>query len=363
MKIVFAAFKYDYADKSRGFSYEYFNFWGTLSRMYGDDIVYFPLDEKTMELGRNGMNKALLELVKREEPDVLFCNLFGDELKPKTIESITKNTKTITLNWFGDDQWRFSNFSKYWAPLFDWVATTDPNAVDKYKNIGYSNVIRSQYAANDQIYKPSSTEETYGVTFVGRNYGNRGGLVEFLQENGVSVDCWGKGWPNGRISQEKMVDVFSKSKISLNFTDVSASTLDLKTLIKTIAKVFIYRGVNNTYRIPSIRIIFRNIINFSLPKPRPQIKGRNFEIPACGGFLLTQEAEDLYNFYEYSKEIDVFREKEDLLEKANYYLKHDEECREIAKAGYERTMKEHTWEKRFSNVISSAIRGGKKVVK
>ncbi|MEK7075481.1 MAG: glycosyltransferase, partial [Patescibacteria group bacterium] len=119
------------------------------------------------------------------------------------------------------------------------------------------------------------------------------------------------------------------------------------------------RGVNNTFHFSSPSIIWRNIINFHLPQSHPQIKGRNFEVPACGGFLLTEPAEDLYNFYEYEKEIVIFNSLPELIKKTVYYLNHEEERKRIAQAGYERTLMEHTWGKRFSEFFDIIQTGGK----
>lgn len=359
MKILYAAFKYDYADKRRGLSYEYVNFLDTLSRMYGNDIIYFPVDEKIMEFGYAGMNKTLLDTVKIEKPNILFCNLFTNEIQPKTIKYITEKTKTITLNWFFDDQWRFDNFSRFWAPFFDWVTTTDPEVPAKYKKIGYDNVIKTTWAANQHIYKPQKGDLKYDVTFVGSCHANRKKVITYLKTNGIKVECWGQGWPNGRASQEEMVKIFSQSRINLNFTEVSTAKKNFKTLIKVFAKIFLKRGVNNTFHFYSPSIIWRNIINFHLPQSHPQIKGRNFEVPACGGFLLTEPAEDLYNFYEYGKEIVIFNNSAELAKKIVYYLNHEEERRRIARAGYERTLKEHIWEKRFSEIFGIIQAGGK----
>ena len=47
-----------------------------------------------------------------------------------------------------------------------------------------------------------------------------------------------------------------------------------------------------------------NLSNASNPwwrrwrRRRDQIKGRNFEVPGCGGFLLTQPADDLERYFE-----------------------------------------------------------------
>lgn len=359
MKILCATFKYDYADVRRGYSYEYVNFWDSISRMYGENAVYFAVDEMMMKAGKKEMNKKLLMAVKEEKPDIVFFNLFTNEITPQTIKDITAQTDAITVNWFSDDQWRFDNFSRYWAPLFDWVITTDPEALAKYEKIGYRNAIKSTWAANTAIYRPVPGEKR-GVTFVGRPHGNRREMVDFLSRKNIAVDCWGQGWPNGRASQEKMVEIFANSRINLNFAEASTSAKDLKTIAKTIAKIFLRRGINNTFHFFPPQIILRNIVNFNFPVSKPQIKGRNFEIPACGGFLITQAAEDLSDYYEYGKEIAVFDTKEELAEKIKYYLDHDEERTRIAKAGYERTVRDHAWEKRFPEIFRKILAGGKR---
>ena len=87
---------------------------------------------------------------------------------------------------------------------------------------------------------------------------------------------------------------------------------------------------------------------------RDQIKGRNFEVPGCGGFLLTGRAENLEAYYEIGREIVCFESTEELIEKARYYLAHEDERAAIARAGYERTMKEHTYAHRFAEIFRRA---------
>jgi spore maturation protein CgeB len=82
-----------------------------------------------------------------------------------------------------------------------------------------------------------------------------------------------------------------------------------------------------------------------------QIKGRNFEVPGCGGFLLTSGAEDLESYYELDKEIVCFDRSDDLIEKIKYYLAHDDERAAIARRGYERTQRDHTYARRFDDIF------------
>jgi spore maturation protein CgeB len=82
-----------------------------------------------------------------------------------------------------------------------------------------------------------------------------------------------------------------------------------------------------------------------------QIKGRNFEVPGCGGFLLTGMAENLGQYYEIGKEVACFDDRHDLIDKVRYYLEHEDEREAIAQAGYERTLREHTYARRFSEIF------------
>ena len=87
-----------------------------------------------------------------------------------------------------------------------------------------------------------------------------------------------------------------------------------------------------------------------LPK---QIKGRNFEVPGCGGFVLTDRAENLEAYYTPDKEVVCFGDTEELVELARHYLAHEEERVAIARLGYERTLREHTYAHRFREIFQA----------
>ncbi len=352
MKIFYVALKYDYGDAKRGYGFEHYNFYDSLVKMDSGrhKILYFPFDEVISEAGRDGMNKKLLDVVYKERPDLCFFLLFTDEIKQETIKEITEKSGAITFNWFADDHWRFDNFSKHWAPLFHWVSTTDSKAPEKYYRIGYKNVIKTQWACNHFLYKPTTNNQQpityqYDVSFVGQPHSNRRGIAEKLAENGINIECWGKGWSNGRISQKKMIEIFSASKINLNLSK-SSNYLN----IKSIARIFLSKRSDG-------KIIFNNpkswLDNFKslLGHQREQIKGRNFEIPGCRGFLLTGSADNLTDYYKDGKEIVIFKDNKDMIEKIKYYSAYENEREKIANAGYERTLKDHTYEKRFNEIF------------
>ena len=156
LRVLYIGMKYDYGDLKRGLCYEYMNLFDTMKRMKNVKTDLFAFDEILRSNGRDEMNRDLLDCVKEKKPDVCFFVLFTDEIKKETIRCINEKGNTVTLNWFTDDHWRFELYSKYWAPTFDWIVTTDAKSVEKYQKIGYSNVILSQWGFNHFAKNPES---------------------------------------------------------------------------------------------------------------------------------------------------------------------------------------------------------------
>jgi spore maturation protein CgeB len=92
-------------------------------------------------------------------------------------------------------------------------------------------------------------------------------------------------------------------------------------------------------------------LNFSNSKGNNQIKARTFEVPGAGGFLLTENAQGLDQFYLPGKEIVTYDSLDDLVQKAKYFLSHPCERDAIALAGFKRTLNEHTYEARLKDML------------
>lgn len=67
--------------------------------------------------------------------------------------------------------------------------------------------------------------------------------------------------------------------------------------------------------------------------------------------MLTEGADDLDRYYDNGKEVVCFAGRDDLVEKVRHYLKHDSERAAIAKAGHERTIRDHTYAIRFKDIF------------
>jgi spore maturation protein CgeB len=346
MLILYVAMKYDYGRPESGYSFEHYNFYDALHHM-GHDLLYFDFMTLMQERGREWMNHLLLEIVRTEKPDLMFTVLFDNELDQKVIREISENTNTLTINWFCDDHWRFDNFTIRWAPCFNWSVTTAESAFPKYARIGYRSVIKSQWACNPFLYRKLALPQNYDVTFVGKAHGSRSQVIRRLQEAGIKVDVWGSGWESGRLSQEEMIRVFNESRINLNLSNAS-------TPVYCRPQSLLQRNIKRLFSMTRDSL-FKTAVSARADNENQhypeQIKGRNFEVPGCGGFLLTGKAENLEAYYEIDKEVACFDDMDDLIKKVKYYLC-DEKLREtIAARGYQRTLDEHTYVHRFTEIF------------
>jgi spore maturation protein CgeB len=315
----------DYGDPARGLSFEETNFRSALDGM-GHEVIAFDFMERTKAVGKAKMRQELRAAAAETKPDVAFFCLFTDEIDTATIEAVGKQAPTV--NWFADDHWRFDNFTSHMAPAFDLAVTTDAGSLPKYEAAGLKDkVLLSQWACNKYAYTRVANQIEHDVTFVGQPHGNRQEIIDRITAAGHPVECWGFGWPAGKLDHDGMVRVFSTSRVNLNLSNSSTPP--------------------NTLRVRVGRLLGRGPKG---PQP-PQIKGRNFEVPGCGGFLLTENVPHLGKYFEIGKEVAVYDGPDDLVEQVGYWLEHDDERAAVADAGYRRVLEEHTYDHRFEEIF------------
>ena len=63
-----------------------------------------------------------------------------------------------------------------------------------------------------------------------------------------------------------------------------------------------------------------------------------------GGFVMTNYQEEISDLFVEDKEIVCFRTLEELMDKTEYYLKHEAERKKIAMNGYNRVKKDYNYE-------------------
>lgn len=265
------------------------------------------------------MNRALINHINKwmaeNKADVIFTYLSGELVYPETLQTIRKHAVPIVNLALNDKEhfvgkvrggvaWGVRDICRY----FDLCWTSTEDALMKYCVEGALPVYLPE-AANPEIHKPYSIEKSIDVSFVGQCYGNRAAAISELRKKGIAVEAYGFGWPDGPLSTEEMVKIYSKSRINLGFSEVA--------------------GHGDTFC----------------------LKGRDFEIPMSGGLYLTEAHPELANVFRPGEEIITYSCIDDLVQKIKYYLSHPEEADAVRKKGYKRALRDHTWEMRFDKIF------------
>ena len=96
------------------------------------------------------------------------------------------------------------------------------------------------------------------------------------------------------------------------------------------------------------------------------INMRIFETLGTGCFLLTEYFEGLNRYFEPGKELETFKNKDELIEKIRYYLDHPSERETIAQQGQLRCLSDYSMEKRaqeFEAIIQKHVRSSSSPVR
>jgi hypothetical protein len=79
---------------------------------------------------------------------------------------------------------------------------------------------------------------------------------------------------------------------------------------------------------------------------------RLYETTGVGTLLLTDWKQNLPEMFDPAAEVAVYRSPEECIEKIGYYLKEEGERSRIARAGQERTLREHTYRQRMAQLVA-----------
>lgn len=93
-------------------------------------------------------------------------------------------------------------------------------------------------------------------------------------------------------------------------------------------------------------------INITIPNIRTGVPLRCFDVLGSGGFLLSNYQGELPMLFEEGKELALYYDEADLVDKCSYYLSHDLERRNIAENGKKRVQADYSYEKQLNFIFS-----------
>ena len=263
-----------------------------------------------------GINAAIRLAVRSETFDVLWIDK-GLTIEPATLREVRDMQPECRIIGFSpDDMMNRANQSRQFLkglPLYHHFITTKSYNVAELKELGCPKVFFVDNAYDPHTHRPHVLTEDErhrlggAVGFIGQWEPERAESLRKLALAGIPVRVWGFTWermkdvPPGLVLENRPMwaDAYSRSlcAFDINLCFLRKCNRDLQT-------------------------------------------SRTMEIPACGKFMLAERTAEHLRLFEEGKEAEFFADDEELLRKVSYYINHPEERERIAKAGYERCLRD-----------------------
>jgi predicted phosphodiesterase len=267
----------------------------------------------------NRLNKELIDKVTATKPDLIFIYR-GTHIYPKTIKSLKKEG-SVVFGYNNDDPFGADYPGYFWRNFIKSIKLYDHLFIYREKNtqdllnMDYNkfSLLRSYYIKenNYPIIQASNEKYNCDVIFIGHfENDGRDDYIKNLIDNNIKVKIFGgESWQKSKYHHFFL-------EHSGPISNLNKAEYNLALNCSKICLVFLSKRNNDSYT------------------------RRCFEIPATKNLMLSKYTDDLNRLFEENNEAVYFRSKDDLLEKVRFYLNNPELRANIAKAGYERLLKD-----------------------
>jgi len=283
-------------------------------------------------LEREKMNRELLEAAGRFRPEVLFV-LMGESITPETLARV-RRMGIITVNWFHDSVLAPSrkHFVEETSPFYDHFFMIDSMKVLEQIKIGAGHISTVPLCCaplcHRRVALTDGEKKEYGseIAFVGTIKFSRAEVLKSVR--GLGLGVWGNWleklpelegcYRRKNVFGEEAVKIYNAAKVVLDIHE-----------------------------------------RYGLGEELFNVTPRVFEVTASGALLLVNENPSLEGLYKPGEELVCYKDAADLREKVKYYLAHPAQRQAIAEKGRLRALRDHTYERRLSGILSEL--GGKAV--
>jgi hypothetical protein len=326
-------------------------------------IVFNPLHFNSYD----DANEELVIRMKREKFDLFMTPHGHQDIYVESIREIKKIGIPTLLICF--DNLIVPFMHEKIAQYFDLVWLTSNETAHIFKKSKCNYVIQP-YAANPYYFTPKYDKEINRLAFVGTPYGTRINGINMLINKDISVTLFANLNQNsqngiklnGNFEQIKAAYNLSRFRIgrkvllgAIKHRLISDRKLCIENPSLIINGAVGLCEMNKIYSNYSLSLSFTEALRTgSLNESVPIINLRSFEIPMSGGLQFCKYNEELESYFKDDNEIVFFRDSEEFVSKAKFYLRPENFSLriKIKKLARKRAEEQHTWFHRFSITFS-----------
>ena len=263
-----------------------------------------PLPENNIE------NKRIKEYLNNKNYDIVWIDK-GWTISPDTLRYIKQKQPNCKIISYSPDNMALRhNQSQQFLeciPLYDLHITTKSYILDDMRRLGAKRIVFVPQSYSEKFHFPRELSEVdverlgSDVGFIGAWEQERCDSICYLADHGIHVRVWGDGKWNDYKGYSRNLVIEGRGLFDEDYS--------------------------KSFKAFKISLCFLRKMNFD------QQTSRTMEIPACGGFMLAERTKEHQMLFEEGKEAEFFSSNEELLEKCQYYLAHEDERKRIAEAG------------------------------
>jgi spore maturation protein CgeB len=296
--------------------------------------------------------------------DLFFAYLMDGMVEPGALDEIRK-TGVPTCNFSCNNIHQFGLVDEI-SPHFDCNLHSERDVHDKFLAIG-ATPIWWPMASNPKYFKPVDMPLSIGASFVGANYAQRTRYFAHLLENGIDAHAYGPGWVSGDLNPRRALikrywfifkAATSSTRRSQHWASAKLAELDFRRDMSARFPNNVHPPISDDelialYSRSHVSLGFLEVNDQHDPS-RPLLQHlhlREFEAPMSGALYCTGYMDELAEFYELDKEVLVYRNQYELLDKVRYYQTHTDEAIRIRQAGHARALRDHTYHRRYQTLF------------
>lgn len=310
-------------------------------------------------------NEAIIRRIQQGYYSIFMSSYSTDYLYLDTLEKIKKmGVKTLC---FCPDNLTVPFNQEKIAKYYDLVWLTSKETEYLFRRWG-AKTIFLPYAANPNLFKTKDITDDIGrLAFIGTPHGSRVEQINMFLQHNIPMTLYSRKVDTSNIQFRASPKEYFKSICNYLKYPIGRKLLQGIIVDKLGRHAITLTDPNLEMKNPvsldelgEINSLYSLVLSFTeanstgvLKKPVDIVNLRNFEIPMSGGIQFCRYTDEIASYFEPDKEIVLYTDRDDAIEKAKYYLSESQrELRmSIRRAARARAEREHTWYHRFKRVF------------
>lgn len=265
----------------------------------------------TDKLHANDIKKRLITF----KPDLIFFN--SAFFIPEIFYEVAKElpNKPIIAAWDGDGG-AYNILNKKYSQLIDILFETERIYCEQ-NLLEVQKIFHLPFCINPRIHKNKYQQRSDSIYFCGAWSPVRDASICAIKDFPIDLKGW--NWKNLSCTS-------SSIKIQNGTVDMQYQVKDYNSALMVLNK---HQEVNHIQA----------------------LNMRTFEVPGCGALLINDYRDELPMFYDIGNEILAYKDDNELKNIVSWVFDNKNQAQKIAEEGYQRTIREHTYQHRMEVVL------------